>query len=575
VRRSAPSGGYYDSERNIPAAGSNCGGVSLGWCVQIPALRPRGTCLDIAGEIETLVRASLSVSFPAVLPSLSPRFLSLVVLCAVGWLGAPAAETDDVIARHVARFNAMEDEGVVNAVPNAESAAWLRANVPSFTCSDAEVEEIYWFRWWSLRKHLKRDAASGRWVFTEFITKPRPISSALGHHLMELRWLREQGYAEDYVQYWLHGDNSRPQAHLHKYSQWLAFAVWQRALATGDLTGAAALLDDLVADYRAWEKENGRPDGLFWQYDVRDAMEESISGGRKVKNVRPTISCYMFGNATAIAALARAAGRNELAEEFSAKAAQLRRLVQETLWDPERVFFTSRTEQLERIPVREQIGFIPWYFSLPESGRGYEAAWKQLVDEQGFKAPAGITTAERRDPTFRTRGIRTCEWDGAVWPFATSQTLTALARVLRDYPQDAIGARDFFAAFRTYVHCHRFDGRPYIGEYLDEKTGEWIMGANPRSRFYNHSTFADLLIADVIGLRPRADNVIEVAPLLPAEAWEWFRLEGVRYHGHEIAIDWNRDRRRVGQPGFQLFVDGKLVASAPGLTKLTATLPSP
>ena len=26
-----------------------------------------------------------------------------------------------------------------------------------------------------------------------------------------------------------------------------------------------------------------------------------------------------------------------------------------------------------------------------------------------------------------------CEWDGAVWPFAISQTLNALANVLRDY----------------------------------------------------------------------------------------------------------------------------------------------
>ncbi|MBI2510347.1 MAG: glycoside hydrolase [Opitutae bacterium] len=490
--------------------------------------------------------------------------------------GVRAEETGDPIERHVARFNAMEDEGVVNAVPNADSAAWLRANVPAFTCAEADVEEIYWFRWWSLRKHLARDATSGRWVFTEFITKPRPISSALGHHLMELRWLRDQGVVADYVQYWLHGSNSRSQPPLHKYSQWLAYALWQRALATGDVKGAAALLGDLVADYRVWEKENGRPDGLFWQYDVRDAMEESISGGRKVKNVRPTISSYMFGNATAIAALARAAGREEIAREFEGKATTLRRLVQEKLWDAERVFFTSRTESLERIPVREQIGFIPWYFGLTESGRGYEAAWKQLTDEHGFKAPAGITTAERRDPTFRTRGIRTCEWDGAVWPFATSQTLTALARVLREYPpQDAINARDYFDAFRTYVRCQRYDGRPYIGEYLDEKTGEWIMGANPRSRFYNHSTFADLLIADVIGLRPRADNTIEVAPLLPADAWAWFRLERVRYHGHDIAIEWDRDGTRFGEQGFRLFVDGKLAASAHNLAKLTAQLPAP
>ena len=41
------------------------------------------------------------------------------------------------------------------------------------------------------------------------------------------------------------------------------------------------------------------PDGMFWQFDVRDAMEESISGGRKVKNVRPTINSYMAANAAA------------------------------------------------------------------------------------------------------------------------------------------------------------------------------------------------------------------------------------------------------------------------------------
>jgi hypothetical protein len=302
-------------------------------------------------------------------------------------------------------------------------------------------------------------------------------------------------------------------------------------------------------------------------------MEESISGGRKVMNVRPTISSYMFGNATAIAAIARLAGRAELAGEFDAKAAKLRRLVLDTLWDPERTFFTSRTEQLERIPVREEIGFIPWYFGLPEPGRGTEAAWKQLTDERGFKAPFGITTAERRDPTFRTRGIRTCEWDGAVWPFATSQTLTALARVLRDYPTDAIGSRDYFDAFMTYVRSQHYDGRPYIGEYLDEKTGEWIMGPNPRSRFYNHSTFADLLIDGVIGLRPRADDTLELAPLLPVDAWSWFCLEGVRYHGRELTIVWDRDGTHFRRGmGLRVLADGREIAHAAALANVRATL---
>src|SRR5690606_6990321 len=54
----------------------------------------------------------------------------------------------ETLERHVAFFNAMEDEPVINLVPNREAAAWLGPRIPRFTCPDAEVEEIYFFRWW-------------------------------------------------------------------------------------------------------------------------------------------------------------------------------------------------------------------------------------------------------------------------------------------------------------------------------------------------------------------------------------------------------------------------------------------
>jgi hypothetical protein len=225
--------------------------------------------------------------------------------------------------------------------------------------------------------------------------------------------------------------------------------------------------------------------------------------------------------------------------------------------------------------VREAIGFIPWYFRLPEPGRGYERAWAQFADEAGFRAPFGLTTAERRHPQFRTHGSgHSCEWDGAVWPFATAQTLTALANVLRDYPQDAVTAHDWFDAFTTYTRSQRYDGLPYIGEYLDEKTSAWLKGRNPRSFYYNHSTYADLVITGVVGLRPRADNVVEVAPLLPADAWDWFALEGVRYHGHELAILWDRDGKRYGRgAGLTVLADGKVIAHSDRLERVTGALP--
>jgi hypothetical protein len=118
------------------------------------------------------------------------------------------------------------------------------------------------------------------------------------------------------------------------------------------------------------------------------------------------------------------------------------------------------------------------------------------------------------------------------------------------------------------------DGKPYIGEYLDEKNGAWLKGNHPRSRWYNHSTFADLLIGGVVGLRPRADDVVEVHPLLPEGVWDWFCLDDVRYHGRTLTIVWDREGKRYGRgAGLAVLVDGKEIGRAPRLEKLVARIP--
>jgi hypothetical protein len=470
----------------------------------------------------------------------------------------------------VAHFNSMEDENVTNLISNAGSWNWLQKEIPFFECSDKEVEEIYYFRWWSFRKHLEQ--TTNGFVFTEFLTRQTPVSSAVGHQIAEGRWLHDQNYLDDYVRYWLRDPISRQQ--LHKYSNWLEDALYQRSLVTDDKWFVVSLLDDLARDYRQWEQERLLTNGLFWQFDVRDAMEESISGSRTNKNLRPTINSYMFGNARAIAAIARLTGNKPVADEFDAKAAQLKKLMLEKLWNSDAGFFEVLRDDGKFSGAREEIGFIPWMFELPDPGKGYEAAWGQLPDRQGFSAPYGITTAERRHPQFRTHGYGHCEWDGAVWPFATSQTLDALANVLRDYPQNAVSSRDYYDAFLTYVKSQHADGKPYIGEYLDETTGQWFNGKEGRSRYYNHSTFADLLITGVVGLVPRADDVVEVYPLLPEGAWNYFCLDGVTYHGHSLTIFWDVDGTRYHRgPGLFVLADGKEIARADKLAKLTGKLP--
>lgn len=478
-------------------------------------------------------------------------------------------------AHHLEHFNRMEDENWTNLVSNAQSWDWLRANVPLFECPDAEVEETYYFRWWSFRKHLVRVAKG--FMLTEFLVPVRhagaanTLSCAAGHVLAEGRWLADRRYLDDYVRYWLRGDRGKPPPHFHQYSSWFAAAVYDRYLADGHRRFVTGLLDDLVADYRQWEAERRLTDGLFWQFDVRDGMEESISGSRTDQNLRPTINSYMFGNARAIAAIARLARRHSLAQEFEGKAAELQRLVNSTLWNPAAQFFEVRYPDGGFAGVREELGFIPWCFGLPEPWQG--VAWAQLRDPAGFRAPYGITTAERRHAAFRSHGCCKCEWDGAVWPFATSQTLTALANVLQDRWCSVITVGDYFEAFLTYVHSQRQAGQPYVGEYLDEVTGQWLKGKQERSRYYNHSTFADLVITGVVGLRPRPDDRVEVHPLLPDDVWDWFCLDNLNYHGYTLTILWDKDGTRYQRgPGLTVLVQGRTVAHADKLGPVTGRL---
>ena len=495
-------------------------------------------------------------------------------------------------AHHVSRFNSMEDENVTNFVSNAQSWDWLQKEIPLFECPDREAEEMYYFRWWFFRKHLVK--TPGGFVITEFLPPVKhagiynTISCAAGFHIAEGRWLHDQSYLDDYLRFWLRGNGGKPQPHFHKFSSWFAAAAYERHLVNGDKKFLTGLLDDLVADYHVWENERQTTNGLFWQFDVRDGMEESISGSRTEKNIRPTINSYMFANARAIADTARLANKLKIASKFDEKADALKQGTQTELWDDSARFFKVRLQTGQLSSAREELGFVPWMFGLPDSGKGYEAAWSELADPFGFSAPFGITTAERRHPQFRSHGVGTCEWDGAVWPFATSQTLVALANFMRagqisvaaDESQrglmsaTTVSSRDYFSAFLTYVHSQHADGKPYIGEYLDEVTGDWINGKGGRSRYYNHSTFADLLITGVIGLRPRADDVVEVQPLLPDGTWDWFCLDGVKYHGHMLTVIWDKDGTRYHRgKGLIVLADGKQIARADKLTKLEGRLP--
>jgi len=505
----------------------------------------------------------------------------LILLTNVGF--AQQKKDTEKLKHYVDYFNSTDSEAVKNYIPNAQAFEWLAAQAPLFECPDSVLEQNYYFRLWTFRKHLVKSPDG--FIFTEFIEpvkhagKYNSISCALGHHIYEGRWLKDNNYLKEYIKFWLYNaDVGETKPRFHQFSSWIDDAILQNELVKPDVAFLKDILPALDADFDKWVQERQLKNGLFWQHDVKDGMEESISGSRKDQNQRPTINSYMYGNAVALAKISEQTGNLILAKKYREKADILKKLVQDSLWNTNSDFFeTKKSKNKGFANVREAIGFVPWDFNLPDDSKKYAKAWNQILDTAGFNAPWGLTTAERRDSTFRTRGSgHSCEWDGALWPFASSQTLKGLSNLLNNYKSHGkMNAQVFYNNLHQYAASHVKNGKPYIGEYQDEKTGEWLKGDNPRSSFYNHSTFCDLIINDLIGIKPRADEVLEIRPLVPKNKWHWFKLSQISYHGKTISILWDKTGKKFNQgKGFCVFVDGIKIHQSSALKNLEIPLNS-
>ena len=501
----------------------------------------------------------------------------------------------DDYRHYIAQFAA--DEREATGQQPTDEWPWIAANVPLFDSSNKQFEEMYYFRWYAFEKHIEQTADHGI-LITEWLHRPDlanngVLPDAAPFHLGEARWLRNRNVAEDYARFWASPD-ARPRAYSFPWAE----SVLQVALATGDMSLGKELLPALIANYNAWDDHLDPAVGLYWQIDTRDAMEKSIGGD----GYRTPLNSYMLADARAIADFARATDQSAISAEYDAKAVTLKHLIETRLWNPKDQFYEDlspaansgiRKEkrfkdpgtQLQFAGVRELIGYIPWEFYAPTPT--HAIAWKQLFDPNGFAGKYGPTTAERRSPRFRFASDDQCTWNGPSWPYATTQTLLALANLLNGPAQTYIGKQQYYELFANYVlsqHIKLPSGRviDWIDEDLDADTDEWIAKdiliakhrKVGRGNYYNHSGFADPLITGLVGLRPRADAKIVIHPLLPGGTWTYFAVDGLPYHGHLLAIVYDAAGKHYQQGrGLMLFVDGKKAAGRPTLGPLEAELP--
>jgi len=284
---------------------------------------------------------------------------------------------------------------------------------------------------------------------------------------------------------------------------------------------------------------------------------------------RPTINAYQFGDAQAIGTVAALSGDRSTWLQFTTRAERLRQAQDRYLWDPNTSFYKhvmrDNNPSLVRIVDREEIGFVPWMFNMPDPSRS--SAWSQLLDPQGFSGEFGPTTVERRSPWFMfDAAAGCCHWDGPMWPYAASQTLTAIANLLIDYPpQPYLTKNDYYNELSAYAFAQQKNGRPYVAEAHDPDHPLWIYDSANHSEDYNHSTFNDLVLSGLLGIRPQLNDTVSVHPLVP-DSWDYFAIENLPYHSRNLTVLWDRDGSHYHQgAGLRIYVDGQLTLVREGL----------
>jgi len=506
---------------------------------------------------------------------------------------------------YVKKFNISDNELYPQHITNVNAFEFLNENIPLIDLPDKELEETYYFRWWTFRKHIK--STDDGFVITEFLPevgwsmKHNTINCPAGHHIYEGRWLKDPKYISEYIDFWLNKSGEG----IRQYSFWVAdaFLAFNNIHRNDSLISAQ--LKPLINNYSEWEKiRKGKENILFSQFDDRDGMEFTASGRKLndgteifgIESIRPTINSYMYADAKAISKFSYMSNDIENGEKYELKANEIKNELQRSLWNEELNFFTvlpkNYDETTKPLDVRELIGYVPWYFNLPDDEEKFEAAWDKIMDTTGFYAPVGLTVTEQSDPYFKiTYEGHECQWNGPSWPFATTQTLKGLANFLNNYSNNkSVKKEDYYHLLLQYSRQHKLEienGKivNWIDENINPFTGDWISrtrlknwdgegwsegkGGVERGKDYNHSGFTDLILSDLLGIKPKIDNTIEINPLIPDD-WEWFAVDNLYFQGKKFSLIWDKTGKKYNRGnGLSLFRDNILVAKSSKIEKIT------
>lgn len=451
---------------------------------------------------------------------------------------------------------------------------FYQKDVPSFTCSDPKLTELYDFRWFLLQFSTAGGnlglfrypvILEGRQAFQTYCCYSAPFMAfdnnwsadpkvGWGHIASMVYAAYDDGRFPWYAS---PRTNNVPLDHPSKTGMsLLPWTLWRWYQIHGDKKQIGALYPGMVKNIRWWIKDRD-PDGngLFSiDHQLETGMDDLFRRWKTKKPVRyeaVDATVYAYLNLRAVANIARELGKAEDANTFNVYAEKSKKALLTISWDPKETRFLDRnTDTGEMADYNSICTFYPLMTDIigPEH---LPLVRNHLLNEKEYWTAHPIPALSQSDPDFDpVKGY----WRGPSWPAATSHVIEGFATTAKRLDRSLLPqAAELFRRAAAnhlqpradfYERYNPFDGRG-LSSFRD----------------YMHSWWIDIYIRHVAGLMLEDDGTLTIDPL-PLGLTS-YTLRNVPVRGHRIDVLFNDPQ---SGPGLTVLQDGNQIVREPSFT---------
>lgn len=172
--------------------------------------------------------------------------------------------------------------------------------------------------------------------------------------------------------------------------------------------------------YWFWHCDADKNGLCFWDGSDHSGMDNQAPrlghiGRMEFEGV--DLNCYLVRELWAMKEIAEELGKKEDAEEFSAHAEKLCKLINQVFWDEEIGFYFDRSEETGKLnKIKTISGFFPLWLNIVPNDRAKRLVKEHLLNPAEFWLTYPVATWAKDEPGYyQERKGGECTWMGATW----------------------------------------------------------------------------------------------------------------------------------------------------------------